>query len=381
MKPFHKNKVYIAACIGMMFFGVSFIVMGSVLPAMNLKYGLTELQSSTLVGFLPFGILAGSLLFGPVVDRFGYKALLMISTALVGGGLFGLSFFDSFNILRLFIFIIGLGGGILNGETNALVADIFSGKESASRLSLLGMCYGIGALGVPLLLSFFAKRYSYEHILQWTALIVVLSIIYFAIINFPESKYKQGFPMKDALKLVKEPALLFMAFILFFQSGLEGLFNNWSTTYLINGGIEQSDALLALSALVGGITIARLLLSYILVRVENQKVLYTGLVVVMGGICLLYFTSSFIGGAIALFFIGLGLAGVFPILIGRIGTLYKTMTGTAISLALFIALLGNTILNWVMGIFSISIFPIFLMACVIVQAGLIFYGKTILKDK
>lgn len=380
MKPFEKSKVYIAACIGMMFFGVSFIVMGSVLPSMSLKYNLSEMQSSSLVGFLPFGILAGPLLFGPVVDRFGYKALLMVSTVLVGSGLLGLSFFDNFNILRLFIFGIGLGGGILNGETNAIVADIFSGKESASKLSLLGMCYGIGALGVPLLLSYFSNI-SYEVILQCTALIVMLSVIYFGAISFPESKYKQGFPINQALKLAKEPAILLLGFILFFQSGLEGLFNNWSTTYLISRGVVQSEALLALSALVAGITVARLLLSYVLVKLEHLKILYGGLVIVMAAICLLYYVDSFVGGTIALFFIGFGLAGVFPILIGRIGTLYKGMTGTAISLALFIALSGNTILNWIMGIFSIDIFPLFLMVCVSVQASLIFFGKSILKDK
>lgn len=385
MNTIGKGRVYIAACIGMMFFGVAFIVMGSVLSAMTAKYGLSELQSSSLVVFLPFGVLVGTLLFGPVVDRFGYKSLLIVSTVLVGMGLFGLSCFDDFTILRSFIFLIGLGGGVLNGETNAITADIYKGKESAAKLSLLGMCYGIGALGVPLLLSLFSEICTYETILRWTAVVVLLSVVYFASIRFPESKYKHGFPVKEALRLVKEPALLLMGFILFFQSGLEGLFNNWSTSYLTKGGIGEEDALFALTALVAGLTLARLLLSYLLSRVHGGYVLYGGLAILVAGIVSLNYSHTLLMAVASLFAVGVGLAGVFPVIIGRIGTLYKEMTGTAISLALFIALSGNSILNLLMGKvsdkFEIKVFPIFLIICVAMQVVLILFGRHYLKDK
>lgn len=385
MITFNKTRVYVAACIGMIFFGVAFIVMGSVLPSMASKYGLNEMQSSSLITFLPIGVLSGSLLFGPVVDRFGYKNLLITSTLLVGIGLLGLSFFNNFNILRLFIFIIGLGGGILNGETNAIVAEIYSGNKSASRLSLLGVCYGIGALGVPLILSFFSHKYSYEVILQWTTAAVLISVVYFIFTRFPEPKYKQGFPLRAALKLIKEPILLLMGFILFFQSGLEGLFNNWSTTYLIaaNNEITHDKALLALTALVTGITISRLFLSYLLTRVNTQYILNAGLLILIVGIGILNYADSFWSGGAGLFIAGIGLAGVFPILIGKIGSLYKEMTGTAIGIALFIALSGNSLLNLLMGVvakeYQIGVFPVFLIICVLIQGILILISKKHLK--
>lgn len=375
MITFNNTKVYVAACIGMMFFGVAFIVMGAVLPAMTEKYALDEVQSALLVTFLPFGILIGSLLFGPIVDRFGYKPLLCFSTLFVALGLFGLSCFDDFNLLRASIFMIGLGGGILNGETNAIVADIYAGEKAASRLSFLGMCYGLGALGVPLLVSFFSKSYSYEIILKWTSIVVCLSILYFVAVQFPDPKHKQGFPIKDALKLVKEPALILISFILFFQSGLEGLINNWSTTYLIGANVEQEKALLALTSLVIGMTLARLVLSYLLLKVKTLHVLIAGLLLLTSGIGLLNYTTTFGVAAVALFLAGAGLAGVFPIMVSRIGTLYRNMTGTAIGLALFIALSGNSLLNLLMGHIHIGSFPIFLIVCIALQAILIFTGR------
>lgn len=375
MITYTNTKVYVAACIGMMFFGVAFIVMGAVLPAMTEKYALDEIQSSLLVTFLPFGILIGSLLFGPVVDRFGYKPLLCFSTLLVALGLFGLSCVDDFNLLRISIFIIGIGGGILNGETNAIVADIYAGEKAASRLSLLGMCYGLGALGVPLLVSFFSKSYAYETLLKWTSVVIGVSVLYFITVRFPEPKHKQGFPIKEALKLVKEPALLLISFILFFQSGLEGLINNWSTTYLIHANVPQEKALLALTSLVVGMTLARLLLSYLLLKINTIYMLTGGLLLLATGMGILHYITTFEIAVVALFLAGAGLAGVFPIMVSRIGTLYRNMTGTAIGLALFIALSGNSLLNLWMGYIHIGSFPVFLIVCIVLQAILIFAGR------
>ena len=76
---YHKNLVFTAACIGMCFFGVSMITLGSVLPSLVTKLELSGLQNTSLVTFLPIGMLAGSLIFGPIADRFGHKALLVPS--------------------------------------------------------------------------------------------------------------------------------------------------------------------------------------------------------------------------------------------------------------------------------------------------------------
>lgn len=119
---YHKNLVFTAACIGMCFFGVSMITLGSVLPSLVTKLELSGLQTTSLVTFLPIGMLAGSLIFGPIADRFGHKALLVPSCIIVLSGLEGLIFFESIPLLQISIVGIGLGGGILNGETNALVS-------------------------------------------------------------------------------------------------------------------------------------------------------------------------------------------------------------------------------------------------------------------
>jgi sugar phosphate permease len=50
--------------------------------------------------------------------------------------------------------------------------------------------------------------------------------------------------------------------------------------------------------------------------------------------------------------LGAGLANGFPIMLGFVGDRYTELSGTAFSLVLFIALLGNTLINYGMGIIA-----------------------------
>ncbi len=380
---YKKNLVYAAACIGMAFFGIAFIVMGSVLPSLTAKYELDPVSTSSLVTFLPVGILLGSIVFGPVVDRFGYKILLIASTIIALVGLLGLSMIDNMALLRFCIFCIGFGGGMLNGSTNALASDISDDKERASRLSILGVFYGVGALGVPVLLGSLSKIYSYEVILQWTAIFMLLCVVYFIAIKFPAPKVAQGFPIKQTLAMIKQPVLLILSFFLFFQSGLEGLFNNWTTSYLKSvSSIQEGDIILTLTFLVLGMTIARLLLSYLLKKVKQYYILIGSIILSMVGVIILNYATNFPIAAISLFIIGFGLAAGFPIVVGIIGSVFKETTGTAIGFALVIALSGNSILNYLIGYitktFEISSFPVFLAVLLVLQGSIVIMSSKVI---
>src|SRR5205807_8703012 len=99
--------------------------------------GIDKGEAGSLLLLMSFGILAASLVFGPLVDRYGYKGILLAATVMVALGLEWIAFASSLNNLRLAVLITGFGGGIINGGTNALVADI-SGVERAAKVNRLG---------------------------------------------------------------------------------------------------------------------------------------------------------------------------------------------------------------------------------------------------
>jgi fucose permease len=281
--------------------------------------------------------------------------------------------------------VIGIAGGILNGGGSSLVADI-SKEDKGANLSLLGVFFGIGALGMPLLLGILSKHFQYPTIITAIAAFMIINVAYIFFITFPKPKQAQELPLKAGIKLLKEPALLLTSFFLFFQSGIEGLINNWTTTFLqdrLNASPEK--ALYALSFSIVGLTITRLLLGALLKKISSLIVLSISLLLIAAGSLILIYTATYGMAFAALIIIGAGFGAGFPVILGYIGQLYASLSGTAFSIALVIALTGNTLLNYLFGIianrYSISSLPVLLLACVICMLVLLLMIKQKISTK
>jgi MFS transporter, FHS family, glucose/mannose:H+ symporter len=355
-----NSKVLAAGYAGIVFFGISFLTLGSVLPSLRETLHLDMGQSSALAGILPLGVLAGSLVFGPWCDRYGFKTPFQFASAMVVLGFFGLASFKTVPLLGTCVFVIGTGGGILNGACNALVTDASDDRRRSSNLSVLGVFYGMGALLMPLILGIF-DDVPYARILRYMAVFLFLIFVYFSFIRFPEAKVRQGFPVKEGFMLLRQPALLLFSFILFFQSALEGLCSNWIPVFLQDSpayGLPQQEALFLLTFMVVGIASGRILLSWLSLHYAPWKILWGYLLLVVAGFAGLY---AGIHPMISVMLIGTGLGATFPVIISYIGTGYKSLSGTAIGIAMVIALGGNTLLNYLMGILPIRVFPLYLL--------------------
>lgn len=356
-KEIKKSYVLAAGFTGMVFFGVAFVIMGAVLPSLIKKFALDTSVASTLAGLLPLGVLLGSILFGPVIDRFGYKWLIISASIVTISGLQMLAFVEGITMVRFSIFLIGLGGGVLNGLTNALVSDISSDKDRASNLSILGVFYTVGAIAIPLLFATLSKNIPYNSIVSGAGAIMCLSVLYYTTVSFPKAKFKQGFPIGKIISMAKEPAILLLSFTLFFQSGLEGISNNWIPTYLESeAGIDSQQAMLALTSIIVGIGVGRLVLGVLLRILSKSLILIISMVISALGITIITLIPGFATALVGTFMMGLGFASTFPVILGEIGQKYKEISGTAFSFALVIALTGNTLLNLLVGVVSLGSF-------------------------
>ena len=346
---YNKRIVFWSACLGMLLFGVCLITLGSVAPDLRERYALDGVAAGTLFSILPVGILVGSLIFGPVCDRWGYKGILLAACIVMAAGFQGIAYAGTLGWLKVFVFLVGLGGGIINGTTNALVADI-SPEKKVANLSLLGVFFGLGALGMPLVLAALTGVVAPATVIAGVGWLTAAVGVLYAVTRFPPAK-SGGASNVGKWGALLHWLLLFMAFFLFCQSSLEAIINNWTTTYLITRGtMQESRALFGLSLHMAGMIIMRLLTGSLFRSVSGVKIMWVCLLLLFAGVLLMQVGTTAAVILTGLVLSGAGLAGGFPIMLGFAGERFAALSGTAFSFLFVVALIGNMAVNYLMGL-------------------------------
>lgn len=350
---YSPRQVFWTACAGMLLFGICMITLGSLSIPVGRRFRLDHAEIGALFTMMPFGVLSGSLVFGPVCDRYGYRIPLLVSCLLLFIGFQGIAHAADTAQMAAFIFLCGLGGGIVNGATNGVVADI-STTDKGGDLSLLGVFFAVGAVGMPALLALFAKTHDYAAVLSGVGLLPLPVALACGVVRFPAPKVLASVPMRETLRIASSPLLLGMSFFLFLQSGIEAAVSNWTTRYLAERkGLDTSSALYALSLSVVGMAMARILIGTVLRRWTRPRLLYTSFQLTILAMLLLATGRGESAAYAALFLTGCGISAAFPLMMGMIGDAFPKMSASAFSIALAIALSGNMAVNYAMGMVAV----------------------------
>jgi MFS transporter, FHS family, glucose/mannose:H+ symporter len=350
----NRRTLFAIACLGMLAFGIVLTTLGAVLPSVIERFGIDTAVAGSLFLLMTLGILIGSIVFGPIVDRNGYKGMLLLATALIAIGLEGIAFAPSMAWLRVAVAFIGFGGGIINGGTNALVADI-SAESRTAGLSLLGVFFGVGAVGVPFVLGSLLGTFSYSSIIAAVGALVIAPFLITVVTPFPAPKQPQGFPLAAAKGLVRDPVLLLMGLMLFLESGMEITVGGWTATFFKQElQIPDQRALVYLSLYWLGMMLARIALGSVLRRATPTRVLMGCLTVGFVGALLLILTRDASVAAVGVFLLGVGFSATFPVVLGFVGDRYTQLSGTAFSMVIVMALTGGMLLPWLTGVLGAS---------------------------
>lgn len=371
LKMKNKTIALIANFTGILLFGISMVIIGSLLPILKSRFGMTDIAAGSLFSILPIGLLVGSVTFGPIVDKFGYRWVLFVASLFLALGFFGIAHSDSINLLRISIFFFGLGGGVINGGTSALVSDLSEGKNKIINLNWLGMFYGIGAFSMPMILSRI-NEVHYTTVIDIVSGISLLVAVIFLTISYPLTVQKEKISVKLIPVFIKNKLFMAICFYLFFQSAFEAIINNWSVSFFIDKlAIPQSQALMALSVSVLGLICLRIIIGSVLKNWHHFRLVKLSLILFSLGLICLVIPASFYVHLLGMFLIGGGLAPGFPVMLGLVGEIFKEVSGTAFSFAMLIALTGNIIINYMIGIltenFGMGIYPYVILTEIIMM--------------
>jgi len=350
LKTGRRKVLFGAAATGIFVFGIVMAVLGTLfgLPEMRQRLQIDLAQQGNVFLLLYVGILLATLVAGPVIDSIGNKVILVTSAALVASGMAGFSYAHSFGGSAIPALLLGLGGGGLNTSTNALVSDLY-GEDRGPMLNVLGIFYGIGALGIPLLAAVITGHFPIAPQLLICAGLAGACALLFLGLRAPEASATRGFSWLEMVSVARFPGVLVLGFLLFCQSGNEASIGGWTSTYVAETGLRARAATLILAGYWAALIVGRLLVARMLRFIgKRQLVLVSGIGALAGASILLM--SRMEGLLVAgVLLIGLSYAGIFPTALAIAGDTYRKMTGTVFGLLFAIALVGGMSFPWAVG--------------------------------
>ena len=344
-----RTLIY-SAWAGIFVFGIVMAILGAILPSLFERIRFNKSEAGNLFFVMNLAMLGMSVVFGPVVDRFGYRILLAFSALLVAGAFLLFTVAPSYSILLAAALLLGLGGGGLNGGSNALTSDLNPERRSAA-LNLLGIFFGFGALLIPFLIGTLLGFLGINVILIIAATLSLIPFVIFLLLRFPQAKQAQGFPLRRAARVVRSPLLWLCGFLLFFQSGNEFTVGGWISTYLNeNFRFSPMSAALILAAYWGGMMVGRLVVSRVLVRtMRNEALILSSAVLALAGTIIMAAAPSGLLASVGVVMTGLGFAAIFPTTLAVAGEAFADLTGTAFSVIFMVALAGGMTAPWLAG--------------------------------
>jgi fucose permease len=333
----HRTILIATVNACMFVFGVILLLMGSLLPSL----GVSGVRAGSLGSFPLIGILAATVLVGPLLDKVGAKPVLAAALGLIAAALAVMPSLASFGALAATALAYGLGGGTLNTATNALVSDLSATRRGAA-LNLLGFSFSLGAVTAPLLMSL-AARNSSASVLRVLAMAPAMVLILVLALRFPEPAHS-GTPLRSLLRVLTYPLVWLFGVLLFFESGNENCMFVWAgkmTGDVLHLPTERADlALVGLSAAMGA---GRLLAVLWLKWLGSRTLLLVSATVTMAGAIFVVAFESFAGMVAGFAVMGLGMSAIFPTALGLAGDRFPGKTGTVFGGIMAVALVGGAL--------------------------------------
>ncbi|MCK4564023.1 MAG: MFS transporter, partial [Verrucomicrobia bacterium] len=207
--------------------GMCFALLGSIAVKMMPRMDIDQAKFGTMISAFMFACLISSLVVGVMMDSLGYKTVATAGFVAAAAAILLLANAKSFGSGLIACILLGVGAMACNTTGNvlgtAVVSQMFDGNQAAAN-NLVNVFFGLGLFLTPFVVSFLFQKISYEKAISMLGVIILLPLIGVFMAEYPTSS---GFKLLDAITLLKEPATILAAFVLFCYIALEASFTNW----------------------------------------------------------------------------------------------------------------------------------------------------------
>ncbi len=338
----------LAAILAIFFYGMIAAMLGTILPDLSARFLLTPKQNGTIAFAQALGLIIASVAVGPLIDNEGTKVGLVLGLVLIALALFALPNSKGYASVMMYLFLLGLGGGIIVTAANALVSDV-SVEHRATTLNLLNLFFGLGGLATPFISANLLSRNSVR-LCYLTAALTAVTLVIHILTPMPPPSGARIFVFADVGPVLGKPALFLLSLMLFLYVSCEVGVWNWLARHLIAQGIAESRALNILSlGFALGLLIGRVAVSPILISVSAANVTLVAAILMAITTYLMLQTAKPAVAWVLVFLAGVAMAPMFPTTLAMVADVFPRMTGTAQGVAISSGWIGLAVSSRIIG--------------------------------
>jgi MFS transporter, FHS family, L-fucose permease len=380
----NTQKVNISkiAPVLMAFFVMSFVDLvgigvDRVSTDMNLSATLAQLIPSA--AFLWFLLL--SVPVGVLQSRLGKRLMLNIGMVVTALGLLVPFFFYNFAMVLVGFAFLGIGNTIVQVSANPLLVYVVPENRTSSFLSFSQFVKAIGSMiGAPLA-AVFASSFTHDWKLLFLVfgVVSILSVVWLSLTKIDEGEITESkASFGSAFKLLGTGFVLMMVLSIFLVVGIDVGFNSNSGQFLIKQfGIDQTTAESGRSVYFFGRMLGTFAGAIMLTRISSRKFfMWTSILGILCLVAILLISSPVIAWGLV-FFIGLAVANIFPLVFSITVERYPTRSNE-ISGLMMMAICGGAVIplviGWVSDMTNVAVGMSILIVCMVYLLSVSIYS-------
>lgn len=349
------NRLIWMGCLSYIVTGVTLVIMGAVLPELLLNYGLNYTDGGILVFVQFVGMLIGVLSMPAISRRFSRKRGVMIGLLMISAELL-LFFLPPWPVVILIAGFAGAGAGLVESGIGTIILVAVKEKQ-AIAMSKLEVTFGLGALMIPFVASFLIARGIWTYSFLLLGISALLTSIAWQRISFghvdamlTRTVVKGSEAKRESYSGKSIPFLVICAFFFMLYGGSEvSVVHFFPSLFIERWGVATSDATLTVTVYWTAMVIGRALCGVLAEKITYYRFLWITTVLSVLVLLILPFISQAWGGYVISFLLGLGMAGMFAIMLIYANSALPGMTERTTSILLAANGLGGSLLPIAVG--------------------------------
>lgn len=314
------NSGYLKMLSIALLIAVSVNMLGTALPLYVQELGADKSIAGMVMGTFTIAALICRPIYGNLADTKGRKIVLMIGISILIISIFGLTVTTSVMMILALRGVMGVGFSGFSTAGGTIAADVLPESKISEGIGYYGISFNIATAFGPQLALIIIAMMGYNSVFYLGIITCVLGLVLASTFNYEKKaklaaiqegqeiieRPKTKFSIKNAFEKTAYPGSITQ----FFLAMPMGFAMTFIPTFGITMGIEGVGAYFTVFALT--LLATRLFIGKIADRYGSSKVIFPGIILVLGGLVVLFFTTTLMQVLVAGGLIGFGYGCINP---------------------------------------------------------------------